>query len=470
MTGRLQRGPNYCVRKPSRSKAYRETVRSALIGLAALLMLVTEEAHALQWTFDSDLLAGATYRDNSRANADPRSAGWQTNLKPRVRLSRQTGRSSLDAGAEYNFSRFSDTDTANTDSRAANINSSYRTSRQNWRLNGLIRSTSRFENSLDETGIVFDDTLRTLKSVLPGWTLSIGRNNRLSVSGVYSEVSYSNVGDTNLRDFTSQSVTTNLSHDFSSVSRVFGSVSWSSFEFDDKASESTTLSSNLGFSHGFSPWLSVSASAGQRNTSSTQRRNVGIGFVIPGFPPIGTGTATLESDTDTAGAVYSGNVTRSFSRGLIRLGAGRTVSVRGDQGQVIADNANLSGDWRFGSNWTAAVNGGISTTEDVGSVGPTFDRTTTTARLRVTWQPKRDISVSGGIQGIEQKPTNTSTITETTSLKLNLLVRWDFDQRWRFTAGYRYTDRGSDVKAAEEQINAYGLTLLYSWPKMTFSR
>ncbi|MEE8429580.1 MAG: hypothetical protein V3S33_08790 [Gammaproteobacteria bacterium] len=480
MTGRLHRDLNHCVRKPSRSKACRETVgsyhpdiatvRGALIGLAALMMLVAEEVPARQWKFTSDLLAGATYRDSSRANADPRSSGWQTGFKPRVSLSRQTGRTSLEAGAEYNFSRFSETDTANADSRAANINSSYRTSRQVWSLNGLIRSTNRFEHDLDETGIVFDNTLRTLKTVQPVWSWSIGRNNRLSVSGVYSDVSYSNAGDTNLRNFTTQSVSTNLSHTISGTSQVFGSVSWSSFEFEDQTSESTTVSGNVGFNHSFSPWLSLSASTGRRSTSSTQRQDVNIGFIIPGFPPIRTGTVTLESDTENTGSVYSGSITRSFSRGLIQASAGRTVSIRGDQGQVIADNASLSGNWRFGPKWTAAVSGRISTTEDIDSIGPTLDRTTTTARFQVTWQPKRDINVSGGIQGVEQKPTNNSTIAETTRLSMNLLVRWDFSRRWRFTAGYRYTDRGSDIKTSEEQISVYGLTLLYTWPKMTFSQ
>ncbi len=455
-----------------------DIIKPALCVFLALAISIAESASAASWTVDSSLLVGGGYSDNSRDNASPRSTGARGNIKPAVRVSAATGRASFAGFAEYGLNRFAESDSGNEDSRTLNLNSAYRSARQVWNLTGDIRTRNQLQNEIVESGVVTDDTTQTSKSLLPTWNWRISQRDNLSVDLSYRDVSYSNVEGTSLRDFNSQFASTRLTHRFSGKFQAYGSVAKTFFEFEDKTNESDTLSGDIGFNYDLTPLWSFGASVGNRTTSSTDRAEIPVGFTVNGQIII-TGTTTIETEQESSGATYAGHISREFATGSVSMNANRSVSVSASQGEILSDRAELLANRRFGPRWTVSTSGRFSRNEAVDQLRSNLDRTNTRAQLGITWKPKYNLTIRTDIQYSKQKPTGDSrvvvdvrrgTTQRATRISSGIVASWEYTRHWTFSASYRYTDRDAETDSSDEKIHAFQLTLLRTWPTMTFSR
>ena len=244
------------------------------------------------------------------------------------------------------------------------------------------------------------------------------------------------------------------------------------FEFEDETNESTTLSANVGINHSLSARWSGGISLGQRQTNTIDRTPLPVGIFIDPTDPnsfVSFGFVLVEFERDDSGATYSANINYTGPRTSINLSTSRTTSVNATQGQTISDRARVSVDRRFNARWVGSLGAGVSRSENASGVNSGLNRITTSGQTGVTWAPTARLTVRARVTYTEQEPFDNSAVAESRQITPSLHADWQLSRLWKLSTSYSFSSRNSDTNSSSTRTHTLGLTVIRSWPTMTFS-
>jgi len=404
-------------------------------GLIRLLCLAalaagSASAPAAKWEIDPTLRLQAGYNDNVTMRAEKEVSSPVVIFSPSARFGVETPRSGLNGDLRFDFRRFTDQSNLDDDNVRLSVSSFYGMEQSQIGLDlGLIKDTT-LDSELEQTGLVFNRLDRLQYSANPYWSWIFNVRTRLTLSYTYTDVSYSDTGNTGYVDFTSNNGQLSLVH--MPTERMTLTLTAGQTRSQNEGNVDSTFSFlQGGATYELSDTLSTSLSAGARQTKSEFDNSpipIYSGSLFQGFI-----TVPGQSENSSTGMVFRASLTKRFERGRSNISASRNVT--------NAASGYLTEITRFDTNNSY----NLSPTFSV-NLGFTIARSRTPDDSPVNSAQDRDYyEITPGFD-------------------------WEFEEFWRISASYRYRKQIYDNSSKDTAQNATYLTLTYRWPRMTVSR
>lgn len=398
--------------------------------LAPILLCLPLFSEAAEWSAEPSVRLGSEQNDNIRLAARSRDGVTGFMVSPKLNMAVISDIWRVSGSAELIRKRYRGDSEFDKDDQFYNVFSSYATERSTWQLRG---SLTRVEVLTDErisadSGYLQVPRAQDASSISPSWTWMMTELTQLQLSYSLSGVSYVNGASAGLYDYSSRSVTTQLSSKLDPYNQVFFTAGYSIFRVPLTTLESKTATYQVGITHTFSETASGTLSAGRRNTAT--ERDV-LQCIFSPLPGICLATINTTIHTKESSSVFDGSLEKQFERIRANATLSRAFSPSGSGGQVLTDSLSIA----LSRPMTAKLTGKFSATGF--KVGTQREGVTSVDQRRYQVEPN---------------------------------LRWQWTRELSLDTTYRYVHlkRAADRQAAVS--NALYLTLLHQWPKVAVSR
>lgn len=417
-------------------------------ALSAATEYSAKPSISLQLQDDSNLLL----------TAQPHQSVTGLTIAPHIDLSAAQANWNITGSADVRGHRYWGQSGLNGNDQIYNLSSLYRTQRNTFQLSGGYASESVTASSIfsPDIGLVSTQTQRITRSVNPSWTWQMTERTRLELNYKSSLVSYQNVPNSGLINYTSRDGAATLLYELSSKDQLTVQIERSYFAVPQESqsqlgqSSYTTLSgildpnplilSNtsitdnlvLGWSHSFSQTLSASLAAGARRTNSdsivqtcTASAPITFNFITGLVVGTCTQTATTAYSDKSNGYVYDAEINKQLQLSDINLTLERQISPSGFGTQVQMNSETLA----VTRNLSARLSTGLSISGNqvrgIGGTAPTLNRENyTMASTDLNWRWTRQLTVQTGYRYITLRFLNNNIRAHDNTVYLRLDYAW----------------------------------------------
>ncbi|MHB8348094.1 MAG: hypothetical protein ACYDHM_13150 [Acidiferrobacterales bacterium] len=431
---------------------------SIALVLFCASLIVPGLAAATEWSAKPSVSLNLQHDSNLLLTSGPHESVTGLTLAPMIDLAAQQENWDITGSAELRSHRYWGQSGLNGNDQLYNFSSLYRTQRSTWQLGGGYAKESVTANTAFSPGIglVSNQTQRITRNINPSWTWQITERTQLQLNYQTSLVSYQNIPNSSLIDYTSRDGIATLSYELSHQNQLtvqldrnyfavpqeslsqLGQPSYTTFSgvLDPnplvQSNTSTTDSLVLGWSHSFSQTLSTSLAAGARRTNSdsvvqtcTASTPIAINFITGLITGTCTQTATTVSSDKSNGYVYNAEISKQFELTDTSLTLGQQISPSGIGAQVQMDSATLVVNHKLSARLTSGLSLSDYQVRAIGSTAPTLtDENYVIASTHLSWEWTRRLTVRAGYRYTTLKFLNRSVTAHDNAVYLRLDYAW----------------------------------------------
>ena len=395
--------------------------------LGLLLLSTSPVSKAAEWAARPSIRTGLEYNDNPQLTIQPHDSVHGYTIAPKLDLSVNSEIWQIMGSMEASRKRYPGNDNLNRDDQVYGLTTSYRTERSTWRLEGSRSESSTIaeEQITPDTGLVEVPRKYDSHNVSPSWTWAMTELTQLQLAYSLGAVSYVNGQSIGLYDYSTRTVSAQLTNHFDFKDQVFISAGYSIFNVPATSFESKSAVFQGGVTRSFSKTMRGSLSAGSRKTSNEQNAVVCTLYFGPSC--IQTGEATQSSRQTSS--VFNASLEKKFETARLDLNASRAFNPSGSGVEVVTDSQSVM----LSKSFTALLTGNLAANNY--NFSPQPDNGSDIKR--------HYYSFSSGLS-------------------------WAWTRELDVSCRYKY---GHIKRAAEDQdtsSNAIYLTLGYRWHKMVF--
>lgn len=403
-------------------------IATSIWAVYALLTLSTpRSADAAEWSAQPSMRVGREYDDNSQLTLQSHNSVTGSMISPRLDLGVSSDIWQVTGSAEVVQKRYSGETGLDRDDRFYNLLTSYKTERSTWQLAGSLSKSSTIasEQITPETGLVQVQKAYDTRSINPSWTWAMNELTQLQLAYSFNSVSYVDGQSVGLSDYSSRTISTQLSNQFDPRDQIFFSAGYSIFDVPATTLESKSASYQAGITRTFSETTRGTLSAGSRKTSDEQ-----VGLVCTVFfGPFCLQTANQTLSNRGSSSIYNGSLEKLYETTQLKVSFNRAFNPSGVGGVVQTDSQNVTLSRQF----TSELTGDFSVSN--------YQSRTETGNLA---------GVDGHLYIIEPG------------------LHWTWMQEWSADLTYQYRHLKRADENAPVSSNATYLTVRYAWPKMNF--
>jgi len=307
-----------------------------------------------------------------------------------------------------------------------NLTSNYQlTEKHGVGLSSSFKRDTTLTSELDDTGLgtglVQENVIHKQWSIAPSWSYSLSNTQFIQASYEHSEHIYA---ESDLDDYTIDIFSTSFTQKWTPLWNNSLSLSAMSFKVPQGNTETTEYSINIGTQYQMSSTWSISATVGERFTT-TERTVQQLSSFNP-FTRIFT-FETVTASNDVQGFIFSFELNKQFEAGSANLSYSRSTNPQG-QGQLqVVDRVAASFNHKFTQKLNLSLNGSLNETTASG---------------------EEDDNNNGRVY-FDVSPS----------------IRWAFDKQVSLTAGYRYRAQVYERDDEEASSNSVSLNFNYRWDK-----
>lgn len=393
-----------------------------------------ESANAAEWSALPSVRLNREYSDNLQLTTQPHTSVTGSMISPKLDLIADFDIWRLTAGMEAVQKRYSGNDDVDRDDRFYNLGGSYKTERSTWQITGVFSKNSVLANEKisTDTGAVQTQKIYDTHTISPSWTWAMDELTQLQLAYTNTTVSYVNGANVRLNDYSTHSTSFQLTRQLSPQNKIFASAGYSSFNVPLTTFNSKSATYQAGAIRNFSETMQGTISAGTRKTSSEQNvYEYGSGTLLC---PLGSFFVFCHVKTTfsrDSSYVYNANLEKKYEATQLALSLSRAFDPSGLGGQVQTDSQSMTLSRQFSSRLTGSFSANnYNYKSETGTL-------TGVNRHLYTFQPS---------------------------------IRWLWTPELSADLSYQY----AHVKRAEEDqpvtSKSVYLTLMYAWPKISFSR
>ncbi|MGB5179988.1 MAG: hypothetical protein WBP44_14810, partial [Gammaproteobacteria bacterium] len=319
-------------------------------SLPVIVMAISVQGHAAEWTAAPDISLRSGYNDNYRLTSAPHSSVWESVLSASSRFGVAKENQGLFGVAGVRVRRFwggtglESSDLLNREDYYFNTNAYHQTELNVFSGNINFIRDSLQGSVVDETGDVSNaDATRISKSLGTSWARTLTERTSFDLGYRYNKTSYTDTGDRFLIPYKFNQLTASLNYQV--TPRTVGILQGSGRAYKpDTGLNSNTWNIQAGFNSAFSETINLSILAGYRKTKSDSLfltgfcvgANPGASFPdCDGGIPVATGTD--KGETKTSGSVYNASITKRLEKGSLSATLSRSTSP-GQNGQLLDSN------------------------------------------------------------------------------------------------------------------------------------
>ncbi|NEX20599.1 outer membrane beta-barrel protein [Thiorhodococcus mannitoliphagus] len=381
--------------------------------MLGFLMPMSTLVYAEQWYLEPQASLEVRYDDNVRLSVvDPisSSSGIAT---AEVEAGRRSEVSEIGLRGEVVARSYAEASDLDQTDAALGFTSAYQWGLSRLGLDASFDYDSTLTSEVATSGLVQVNKRRERVSVRPSWSYKMTSRLDARAGLSYQEVSYEDVELIPLFNYSFTTADLTLIYAWSERATTFGRASYAKYDADQVDTASNSLGVEIGADYLLSESMSLSTLAGLRNTNAETPTLFGI------------------EETENSGPLFQLELKKSFDRGLLRLGADRSL-VPSSSGTLLDTTAlEASIDYELAPRWSFlfSARGYRNRAPDGESSGYDRDYLSLIPRLR-------------------------HKLTEALSVDLSYRYRWQ-----------KYDDREKGAAS-----NAVYLSLRYSMPRDPLSR
>lgn len=376
--------------------------------LLPAMLLFSHNSQAFDWLFQPDFDTSERYTDNLRMQIKPTRNNFITTLSPSLLVGYLDQAQELKTSFRWNELLYhGDPDMDDFGEKIADFSHQYNGERFKTELKAQYAEQSSLNTQLEQdgSGNLQLQVPRFTISVSPGITYNFTEKYALQLGYNYLNVTFDRVpgalqnifsySDYENHQFTATAIhnySDRLSFNLTGAYSNYTSPSSGTF-FDIIEAEYNTSSTNFTYQAGtqyiFDEQTQLSASAGMRDTTTTQETTFN-----PQIAPFLNDSFTSSG----SGYVFSTNLTRKSEWGGLILSADQQVnpSSNGDQQQSTTFSGNLN--YNLAERWTTGLNARYQVTESTSSSNTNSNNnrtyTAVTPNIRWSWTPEINLNLS----------------------------------------------------------------------------
>ena len=425
-------------------------------SLPVIVMAISMQGHAAEWTAEPDISLRSGYNDNYLLSTGPHSSVWETDLIASTKFGVAKENQGLFGDVGTTVRRFSggsgreSSDLLDREDYFFNTDAYHQTELNVFRGNiDYIRDSTQ-DSEVDETGSFTNIyATRISKTAGTSWARTLTERMSLDLGFQYNDTSFADdPGVSDLIPYKFNQLTASLNYQL--TPRTVGILQGAGSAYKpDTNLNSDTWNLQAGINSAFSETIDLSILAGYRKTTSDSLFLTGFciganpGASFPdcegGFP---VATGTDKGKTKTNGSVYSASITKRLEKGSLSASLSRTQTP--DLNGRLLDSNQLR------------LNGVYRLTEMLrSSLGIQYSENETIVNLF-----GRDAS-----NAVIQEQNN----TKEKYFSITPRVSWQFLREWRLAGEYQYVKNENRLQDTATR-NAVYLTLSYVPTKFSISR
>lgn len=402
-------------------------------GYALLVLSISRPADAAEWSALPSIRVGQEYNDNLQLTVQPHQSVTGSMVAPKLDLASASDRWKLTGGLEAVQKRYSPDINLNRDDRFYNLGASYITERSVWQLTGSSTKSSVLANERisPDTGLVEVQKVQDAHSINPMWTWSVNELTQLQIAYTLNDVSYVDGQSIGLNNYTTRTVSAQLSNNFDLNDQIFVSAGYSVFNVPSTTFESKSVVYQVGITRAFSKTMNGTLSVGQRKTLSQQTTLI-CSVLNPFYPFLGPSCLQTAQETmysRTSSSVFNSELDKTYETTHLKITFSRAFDPSGLGGEVRTDLQEIRLTRQFTSKLSANFFAG-------------------------NYEYKSETS---NLSGIDRH-----------YYTFGPGLHWSWTEKLSLDAGYLYRH----IKRADENMpassNSAYLTLKYEWPRMSF--
>lgn len=322
------------------------------------------------YDFQTSYELSERYADNFRLlTTPPPQENFITTITPAINLNYLRENSEL--GVRFQLSQliYSNESNLNATEKVLNTNYNYNWERYSFSLIGDYseQSTITTEFGASGTGLVTSTTniFRTSRNLSPSLSYNISESNSIRLSYSFNDASFDN-RNTILRGFTSQQLSTLLSHRISSLHTISFNASYSLFDSPEVNQSSDTISAQINWQYNLNETTQLGFSIGQRNTN--------------------TDFLNGQIKTTTSGQIFSINLNKVLEWGEVRINAGQQLNPASTGQQQQSTTFSINGKYNLSERMFAQINANYLNNESTGLSTNGSNRTLTSFSPSLNWK------------------------------------------------------------------------------------
>jgi hypothetical protein len=425
-------------------------------SLPVIVMAISMQGHAAEWTAEPDLSIRSGYNDNYLLSTGPHSSVWETDLIASTKFGVAKENQGLFGDVGTTVRRFSggsgreSSDLLDREDYFFNTDAYHQTELNVFRGNiDYIRDSTQ-DSEVNETGSFTNVyATRIRKTAGTSWARTLTERMSLDLGFQYNDTSFADdPGVSDLIPYKFNQLTASLNYQL--TPRTVGILQGAGSAYKpDTNLNSDTWNLQAGINSAFSETIDLSILAGYRKTTSDSLFLTGFciganpGASFPdcegGFP---VATGTDKGETKTNGSVYSASITKRLEKGSLSASLSRTQTPDLNGRLLDSNQLRLNGEYRLTEMLRSSLGIQYSENETIVNL---FGRDANNAVIQ------------------EQNNTKEKYFSITPR------VSWQFLREWRLAGEYQYVNNKDRLQNTATR-NAVYLTLSYVPTKFSISR
>lgn len=304
------------------------------------ILLIPRTGNAAEWSAQPSVRLSEEHSDNINLTPQPHHSVTGSMFSPRLDLGVISDIWQITGGMEAVEKRYPGDSELNKDDRNYNLTTSYRTERSSWQLGGAVLKNSTLANDQigPNTGLVEVQKVYDEHSVNPSWTWTMNELTRLQLAYSFDSVSFVNGQSAGLNDYSTRSVSAQLTNQRDPKNQIFLTAGYSIFQVPSTAFESKSATYQIGMTQAVSETMNWTLAGGGRKTSSEQTTPV----CTLSFGPFCLQIAKETQSSKDSSSVFNGSLAKQYEVTQVQAAFSRAFDPSGLGGQVRTDSQNVS--------------------------------------------------------------------------------------------------------------------------------
>jgi len=364
--------------------------------------------NAAQWYSESSARLRSAYDDNIRLTSGDHNAVVGMILAGTIKAGQRTETSNIKLKGGVALKKYSGEKGLDTNNFDLGVDVTHRTERNKFTLTTAVKLDSTLTSEIQSSGWMWAHKRRIKKNFALSWTHSLSERASLKLGYSHINTDYKNAKNTNLSNYTYQSLEATLSYALSQKTVVSSTLTSSLYKGSNRTkTEVQDFGVSVGITHNFSEKFSAGGGVGVRYSDTEYT------------------TSRIDDHNTDTGFLLNANVKRIFERTMINGLFSRSVLPSGAGALLITDKLSVEIDYRVDErlslNLVSTAYQNSSADED----NKFYDR------IYYSIQPK---------------------------------IRWKIARRWLIEGSYRYRYQRYDTGDLTADSNAIYLSAKYIWP------
>jgi outer membrane protein assembly factor BamA len=402
--------------------------------LVPVALCYSISCQAFEYIFEPVFNSNERYESNLfMQQIAPKQGNWISTLSPALNFGLRHDTGELKSTFTWNQLLYNNQSELNRAEQLFSSNYQHKYQRITWSLGSSYNNQSSINSQTTPSGILSTPVTNKNLSLSPSVSYTLDELNTLSFNYSYNKATYGKAQNSIqknlfLSDYTNQQASTSLSHVYSERDTFNASLSGTLYK--SQIQNTHNYVSQLGWQHRFSEQLSTYVSGGinysqaESQTLAAQLAQVnfhGTVIYVDPFTNIAYPQqryATITTQRNNFGKVYSASITKSFEKGSISLSGAQNQSPSAI-GLQTQQSLSINTSYTINERWTSGLSASYNKTDISGQSNSTSNRTYYSLSPNVNWKCSPEINMSLSYTYRQQEYQGSTQPTQGNTIQLN---------------------------------------------------